>query len=199
MAKENGILQLNPELYREIDGVVFDLDGYARHCDTPPQPSFFDRLPTGEQTADTAHDTTACTEAGAEQTDAPSPAHEDRAEHMPVFAVPPTPQGWYPATETTPPVPMMAGALVPNAYEVSFENGQAVYWYTVWQGTGSHASSFMNSYRTSYHTSYRTSYYTSYHGSYYASFLFSSAVTSYGNALGDTSGLWAAGYGLELI
>ena len=26
MAKSNGILAMNPEQYREIDGVVFDLD-----------------------------------------------------------------------------------------------------------------------------------------------------------------------------
>ena len=28
MAKSNGILAMNPEQYREIDGVVFDLDGW---------------------------------------------------------------------------------------------------------------------------------------------------------------------------
>ena len=32
MSKPNGILAMNPERYREIDGVVFDLDSYARHC-----------------------------------------------------------------------------------------------------------------------------------------------------------------------
>lgn len=32
MAKSNGILAMNPEQYREIDGVVFDLDSYAKHC-----------------------------------------------------------------------------------------------------------------------------------------------------------------------
>ena len=32
MAKSNGILAMNPEQYREIDGVVFDLDSYTKHC-----------------------------------------------------------------------------------------------------------------------------------------------------------------------
>jgi len=31
-SKPNGILAMNPEQYREIDGVVFDLNSYARHC-----------------------------------------------------------------------------------------------------------------------------------------------------------------------
>lgn len=35
-AKKNGILALDPTHYREIDGVVFDLDSYARHCDSAP-------------------------------------------------------------------------------------------------------------------------------------------------------------------
>ena len=37
MSKPNGILAMNPEKYREIDGVVFDLDSYARHCKPPEQ------------------------------------------------------------------------------------------------------------------------------------------------------------------
>ena len=32
MSKPNGILAMNPEKYREIDGVVFDEASYARHC-----------------------------------------------------------------------------------------------------------------------------------------------------------------------
>ena len=39
MSKPNGILAMNPEKYREIDGVVFDPDSYARHC----KPLFFTR------------------------------------------------------------------------------------------------------------------------------------------------------------
>ena len=43
MAKSNGILAMNPEQYREIDGVVFDLDSYAKHCrpvEQTPEPIF---------------------------------------------------------------------------------------------------------------------------------------------------------------
>ncbi len=36
MSRPNGILSMNPEKYREIDGVVFDLDSYARHCRHQP-------------------------------------------------------------------------------------------------------------------------------------------------------------------
>ncbi len=34
---------MNPEQYREIDGVVFDLDSYAKHCrpvEQTPEPIF---------------------------------------------------------------------------------------------------------------------------------------------------------------
>ena len=43
MAKSNGILAMNREQYREIDGVVFDLDSYAKHCrpvEQTPEPIF---------------------------------------------------------------------------------------------------------------------------------------------------------------
>ena len=43
MAKSNGILAMNTEQYREIDGVVFDLDSYAKHCrpvEQTPEPIF---------------------------------------------------------------------------------------------------------------------------------------------------------------
>ena len=43
MAKSNGILAMNPEQYREIDVVVFDLDSYAKHCrpvEQTPEPIF---------------------------------------------------------------------------------------------------------------------------------------------------------------
>ena len=37
MSKPNGILAMNPEKYREIDGVVFDEASYARHCQPKPK------------------------------------------------------------------------------------------------------------------------------------------------------------------
>lgn len=48
MSKPNGILAMNPEKYREIDGVVFDLDSYARHCKPAPEerPSQTDEAPS---------------------------------------------------------------------------------------------------------------------------------------------------------
>lgn len=48
MAKPNGILAMNPEQYREIDGVVFDLDSYAKHCrpvEQTPAPEVPDEAP----------------------------------------------------------------------------------------------------------------------------------------------------------
>ena len=39
MSKPSGILEMNPEQYREIDGVVFDLDSFAKHCRPPEEPS----------------------------------------------------------------------------------------------------------------------------------------------------------------
>ena len=91
MSKPNGILAMNPEKYREIDGVVFDEASYARHC----QPK---------------------TEA------APSPETEPEASEpaqsaapAPVFAVDPYPEGWYPADDERPPVPIMGGAVPSTA------------------------------------------------------------------------------------
>ena len=48
MSKPNGILAMNPERYREIDGVVFDLDSYARHCKPASEepPSQTDEAPS---------------------------------------------------------------------------------------------------------------------------------------------------------
>ena len=40
MSKPSGILDMDPEQYREIDGVVFDLDSFARHCQpAEPEPA----------------------------------------------------------------------------------------------------------------------------------------------------------------
>lgn len=49
MSEANGILALNPDGFREIDGVVFDLDSYARHC-KPPEPE----VPAEEVVSSTA-------------------------------------------------------------------------------------------------------------------------------------------------
>ena len=152
MSKPNGILAMNPERYREIDGVVFDLDSYARHC-----------KPTSEERPS--------------QTDeAPSAAP------APVFAVDPYPDGWYPAEDGRPPVPVMGGALPPCESEsdvIREENGVKTVVQTVYYAPGSGSGS--GSYTTSYTTSFRSSGSGS-GGSY----VFGSCVYTVG------------GYGLEL-
>lgn len=153
MSKPNGILAMNPERYREIDGVVFDLDSYARHC-----------KPASEEPPS--------------QTDeAPSAAP------APVFAVDPYPDGWYPAEDGRPPVPVMGGALPPCESEsdvIREENGVKTVVQTVYYAPGSGSGS--GSYTTSYTTSFRTS------GSGSGgSCVFGSCVYTVG------------GYGLELI
>ena len=128
MSKPNGILAMNPERYREIDGVVFDLDSYARHC-----------KPASEEPPS--------------QTDeAPSAAP------APVFAVDPYPVGWYPAEHGRPPVPVMGGALPPCESEsdvIREENGVRTVIQTVYYAPGSGSGS--GSYTTSYTTSFRSS------------------------------------------
>lgn len=153
MSKPNGILAMNPERYREIDGVVFDLDSYARHC-----------KPASEEPPS--------------QTDeAPSAAP------APVFAVDPYPDGWYPAEDGRPPVPVMGGALPPCESEsdvIREETGVKTVVQTVYYAPGSGSGS--GSYTTSYTTSFRSS------GSGLGgSCVFGSCVYTVG------------GYGLELI
>ncbi len=158
MSKPNGILAMNPEKYREIDGVVFDLDSYARHCKPAAE-----EKPAEEPAPQTG--------------DAPSAAP------APVFAVDPYPDGWYPAEDGRPPVPVMGGALPPRESEndvISEESGVKTVVQTVYYAPGSGSGS--GSYTTSYTTSFRSSGSGS-GGSY----VFGSCVYTVG------------GYGLELI
>ncbi len=153
MSKPNGILAMNPERYREIDGVVFDLDSYARHC-----------KPASEEPPS--------------QTDeAPSAAP------APVFAVDPYPDGWYPAEDGRPPVPVMGGALPPCESEsdvIREENGVKTVVQTVYYAPGSGSGS--GSYTTSYTTSFR-----------------SSGSGSGGSCVFGSCVYTVGGYGLELI
>lgn len=153
MSKPNGILAMNPERYREIDGVVFDLDSYARHC-----------KPASEEPPS--------------QTDeAPSAAP------APVFAVDPYPDGWYPAEDVRPPVPVMGGALPPCESEsdvIREENGVKTVVQTVYYAPGSGSGS--GSYTTSYTTSFR-----------------SSGSGSGGSCVFGSCVYTVGGYGLELI
>ena len=153
MSKPNGILAMNPERYREIDGVVFDLDSYARHC-----------KPASEEPPS--------------QTDeAPSAAP------APVFAVDPYPDGWYPAEDGRPPVPVMGGALPPCESEsdvIREETGVKTVVQTVYYAPGSGSGS--GSYTTSYTTSFR-----------------SSGSGSGGSCVFGSRVYTVGGYGLELI
>ena len=126
MSKPNGILAMNPERYREIDGVVFDLDSYARHCKPASEdpPSQTDEAPSA----------------------APAP----------VFAVDPYPDGWYPAEDGRPPVPVMGGALPPCESEsdvIREENGVKTVVQTVYYAPGSGSGSYTTSYTTSFRSS----------------------------------------------
>ena len=161
MSKPNGILAMNPEKYREIDGVVFDLDSYARHCKPPEQEKKCEDTPKTDE----------------------NPAEAPSAAPAPVFAVDPYPDGWYPAEDGRPPVPVMGGALPPCESEsdvIREENGVKTVVQTVYYAPGSGSGS--GSYTTSYTTSFRSS--GSGSGGSYA---FGSCVYSVG------------GYGLELI
>lgn len=161
MSKPNGILAMDPEKYREIDGVVFDLDSYARHCKPPEQEKKCEDTPKADE----------------------SPAEAPSAAPAPVFAVDPYPDGWYPAEDGRPPVPVMGGALPPRESEsdvIHEENGVKTVVQTVYYAPGSGSGS--GSYTTSYTTSFRSSGSGS-GGSY----VFGSCVYTVG------------GYGLELI
>mgnify|MGYP004462404109 FL=1 len=161
MSKPNGILAMNPEKYREIDGVVFDLDSYARHCKPPDQEKKCEDTPKADE----------------------NPAEAPSAAPAPVFAVDPYPDGWYPAEDGRPPVPVMGGALPPCESEsdvIREENGVKTVVQTVYYAPGSGSGS--GSYTTSYTTSFRSSGSGS-GGSY----VFGSCVYTVG------------GYGLELI
>ena len=161
MSKPNGILAMNPEKYREIDGVVFDLDSYARHCKPAEQEK-------------KCEDTSKADE---------NPAEAPSAAPAPVFAVDPYPDGWYPAEDGRPPVPVMGGALPPCESEsdvIREENGVKTVVQTVYYAPGSGSGS--GSYTTSYTTSFR-----------------SSGSGSGGSCVFGSCVYTVGGYGLELI
>lgn len=196
MPKPSGILEMDPEQYREIDGVVFDLDSFERHCRPaepvpPPEPQEPIPSPEGILAMDPENyrelDGVAMDADSYERHSQPSApeshaAPETIEEQAPagVFAVDPFPDGWYPAEDGQPPVPIMGGALPP--VEIT-ENGEHIVTVirTVFLRTGSGSGS--GSYVTSYTTSYRTSYVSSGSGSY----VFGSCTYLVG------------GYGLELV
>lgn len=189
MSKPTGILEMDPARYREIDGVVFDLDSFARHCQTaeppaPPAPAI--AAPTGILAMDPdnyrAIDGVAMDAESYERHSRPSAADQPPAPAdappMGVFPADPTHEGWYPATDGQPPVPVMGGALPP--VEILADGTRVV---TVVRTVGGRTGSGSGSYLTSYITSYRTSWRSSGSGSY----VFGSCT------------FFVGGYGLELV
>lgn len=165
MSKPNGILAMNPEKYREIDGVVFDLDSYARHFKPTEQEKKCEDTPKADE----------------------NPAETPSAAPAPIFAADPYPDGWYPAEDGRPPVPIMGGALPPCESEddvIREENGTRTVIQTVYFAAGSGSGS--GSYTTSYTTSFR-----------YGSGSFGSG--SGGSYAFGSCVYTAGGYGLELI
>ncbi len=143
-SKPYGILAMNPDKYREIDGVVFDLASYARHCQPPEEKQ--------------------STQTETQNTENINNTNNEQQNHAPaaVFAVDPFPEGWYPEEENRPPVPIMGGAVPPvGTFEERNVSGETV---TVTRtvfvpaGSGSGSGSYMTSYTTSYRSSGSGSY-----------------------------------------
>ncbi len=171
--KPYGILAMNPDKYREIDGVVFDLASYERHCRPPENqaPAVVD-----EKVAES----------------------NDAQQQNGVFAVEPFPTGWYPAEDNRPPVPIMGGAIPPANPAISpanpnesltFEGNTVTVTKTVFipSGSGSGSGSYMTSYTTSYKTSFVTSGSGSGSSHYRGMYVFGSYT------------YFVGGYGLELV
>lgn len=118
-----GILALNPEGFREIDGVVLDLESYEKHRTPPAQPVL---APRAEASVPPS---------GTENTAAQPPSHQPapNAAETPeqgVFPTDPVHIGWYePAAETEVRYPVMGGAV-----------------YAGGSGSGSYLGSWLTSY-----------------------------------------------------
>lgn len=173
--RKNKILELYADELHEVDGVVFDADSYARylqHCRA-------EEAPSGK---------------GAEPEPGPEP--EENPAPSPTFYTDPQHVGWYPEEPDQPPVPIMAGAALPAAAELSPPAPQ--YFIapvrtvevirtpvgqvrTLVYGGGSGSGSYLTSFTTSFLTSYR---FGSGSGSFFSS---GSCIFAVG------------GYGLELI
>lgn len=184
--KRNRILELDPEHFREVDGVVFDLDSFARHCAPHPAPHTpTQTVPAAPAAPQTAKDVPPTAETAADpMTPDGMPA--------PVFFCDPVHIGWYPIAIEGPSYPVMAGAMQPQ----QGQQMNAVTYY-IGGGSGSFASSYLSSYMTSFMTSFATSWMTSWYwgsGSYWYT-----TSGSFGSFPGSGSAILAGGYGLELI
>lgn len=169
--KKNRIVELDPEHFREVDGVVFDLDSFARHCaphatPAPAQPAVSESAPS-------------------------EPTTEPSLDPAPVFFCDPVHVGWYPIRIEGPSYPVMAGAIQP---------GQQLTMQLTCTGSGSFATSYLTSFLTSFMTSWQTSWYFA-SGSYWyrtsGSYLLSSGL--FGSFSSAGTAFAVGGYGLELI
>lgn len=182
----NGILELDPENLREIDGVVLDLDSYARHTSPPaPQPQ---ALPAAQP--DAAKQALPAAEAGSSGALSPA-AQTAPADTAPaaVFVVDPVHVGWHtPLEPQAVCYPIMAGALPPRTQYLAQH-------LLFGSGSGSFLSSYLSSFTTSYMTSWQTSYQYGSGSWLLGSGLWASSSVAY---LSNTA-FQAGGYGLELI
>ena len=120
MSKPNGILAMNPEKYREIDGVVFDLDSYARHCKPPDQEKKCEDTPKADE----------------------NPAETPSVAPAPVFAVDPYPDGSLPPREAEDDVIREENGTRTVIQTVYFAAGSG-------SGSGSYTTSYTTSFRSS--------------------------------------------------
>lgn len=177
--RENGILNLDREHLREIDGVVFDLDSYERHCSAAP--SNQDPSPAVDHPAPAA-------------APAPSMDHDAPATPTGVFFCEPVHAGWYePASAQEVRYPIMAGAIAPNP-----ERPICLVQYS---GSFGSWSSFSSSFHLRYTTSFMTSWLMG-SGRWVTSWrMQSSFLSSFSSEPFSDNALTclAGGYGLELI
>lgn len=141
--KKNRIVQLDPEHFRELDGVVFDLESFARHC--APHPKKTAVSPAAENPISAPQPV-------CETQDTPQPALEPPKQQA-VFAYEPVHVGWYPVTIKSAPYPIMA-------------NANLIFGTSSGSGSSSYLTSFLTSWQTSW-GSYLSSrsFYSSFYGS----------------------------------
>ena len=123
--KKNRILQLDPAHFHERDGVVFDLESFARHrapqaAQTAPPPCTQNPIAASQPVCATQH---------------PPLPNLETPNQQAVFAYEPVHIGWYPITIKSAPYPIMANASM------------------VFGSAGS-ASSYLTSFLTSWQTSW---------------------------------------------
>lgn len=131
--KKNRILQLDPVHFRELDGVVFDLDSFARHC--APHPKKTTEPLAVPQTVSE-----------------PKPVSETPKQQA-VFAYEPVHIGWYPVEIKGAQYPIMANTNL--IFGTSSGSGSSSYltsfltsWQTIW-GSYLTSGSFYSSYSSS--------------------------------------------------